>query len=393
MHNPSPGALPKTFTYYAAFIILGLTSAVVGPTLPALAAHTQTELSQISLLFTVGALGYLLGSVASGRLYDRLPGHRVMALALAAIIGALALIPALPLLWLLLSIMLLMGFSQSTLDLGGNTLLVWVHREKVGPFMNGLHFCFGVGAFLAPIIVAQARLRTGDIAWGYWTLALLAAPVLAALLWLPSPAIRKNGDAAGAPLTVPWGLVALIAGMLLLYVAAETSFGGWIYTYALQTGVIPDETQAAYLTSIFWGALTAGRLLAVPLAARLKPRVLLTLDLLGALTSIGLMLALPRSALALRVAAAGLGLSLASFFPTTITLAEQKIPLTGQINSWLFVGAGLGGMTLPWVIGQVFETLGPRTLPVSVGLALLATAAAFGMLMRDTTGAEATASS
>jgi hypothetical protein len=33
-----------------------------------------------------------------------------------------------------------LGMAEGALDVGGNTLLVWVHQEKVGPFMNGLHF-------------------------------------------------------------------------------------------------------------------------------------------------------------------------------------------------------------------------------------------------------------
>ncbi len=379
----SPGVLAKTAAYYGAFIILGLTSAVVGPTLPALAENTQTGLGDIGLLFTATSLGYLSGALVSGRLYDVARGHRVLLLAMAAIIGALALIPTVPLLWLLLALMLLLGFSQSTLDVGGNILLVWVHREKVAPFMNGLHFCFGLGAFLAPIIVAQA-IRIGDaMLWGYWTVALLALPVLAAFLWLPSPPIRTQNPETGTRGVTPWGLVALIATMLMLYVSAETSFGGWVFTYALEAGVIPDEVGAAYLTSVFWGALTVGRLLSVPLAARIKARAFLLGDLIGALASVGVILAWPASATALRVGAAGLGLSMASFFPTTITLAEQKLTLTGQVNSWFFVGASLGGMTLPWLIGQILETLGPGAFPISVGLALLATLVAFGVLMRQ----------
>lgn len=378
-----PGSLAKTFTYYGAFVILGLVTAVLGPTLPALAENTQASLSGISWLFSAGSTGYLLGALVSGRLYDALPGHRVMALALAVIIGAMALIPTLPLLWVLLALMLLMGISQSTLDLGGNTLLVWVHRERVGPFMNGLHFCFGLGAFLAPIFVAQALRLSEDVTWGYWAMALLALPVLLALLWQPSPPIRESHSETGAPHAIPWGLVALIAAMLLLYVSAETSFGGWIYTYAIETGVIPDEAAAAYLTSTFWGALTVGRLLAVPLAARFKARALLLADLIGALASVGLLLVMPASATALRVASAGLGLSMASFFPTTLTLAEQKMPITGLVNGWFFVGASLGGMTLPWFIGQLFEAVGPRALPIAVGGALLSTLAAFTALMRS----------
>ncbi len=62
--------------------------------------------------------------------------------------------------------------------MGGNTLLVWVHREKVGPFMNALHFFLGVGAFLSPIMIAQVVLLSGGIRGAYWALALLMLPPL-----------------------------------------------------------------------------------------------------------------------------------------------------------------------------------------------------------------------
>ena len=67
----------------------------------------------------------------------------------------MALMPLVSWFWLLLLVVLSLGTAQGTLDVGGNTLLMWGHREKIGPFMNGLHFVFGIGAFLSPIIIAQ----------------------------------------------------------------------------------------------------------------------------------------------------------------------------------------------------------------------------------------------
>ena len=76
--------IPGTIGYYAAFVALGLASASLGPTLPGLALHTQSRLAQISSLFAARSLGYLVGSLLGGRLYDRIPGHPVMALAALA---------------------------------------------------------------------------------------------------------------------------------------------------------------------------------------------------------------------------------------------------------------------------------------------------------------------
>ena len=86
------------------------------------------------------------------------------------------LIPVVPLLWLLAAVLLILGLGEGALDVGGNTLLVWGYREKVAPYMNALHFFFGVGAFISPIIVAQAIQATGDIMLAYWALAVLMLP-------------------------------------------------------------------------------------------------------------------------------------------------------------------------------------------------------------------------
>jgi FHS family Na+ dependent glucose MFS transporter 1 len=350
--------ISKTIGYYAAFVALGLTGASLGPTLPGLAEHTQTFLSEISFLFTARSLGYLLGSFLGGRLYDRLPGHRVMAVTLLFMAAMMALVPLMPLLWLLMAVLLAVGIAEGTVDVGGNTLLVWVHGDKVGPFMNGLHFFFGLGSFLSPIIVAQAVLISGDITWAYWVLALLIVPVAIWLLRMDSPVIpivTKDSPVA----QIRYLLVVLVALFFFLYVGAEVSFGGWIFTYATVLG-LAGEINAAYLTSAFWGALTVGRLLSIPIATRLRPRFILLADLGGAIISLGLMLLWSNSLIAAWLGTLGAGFSMAAIFPTTLSLAERRMTITGRITGWFLVGASAGGMFLPWLIGQLFESIGPR---------------------------------
>jgi len=53
------------------------------------------------------------------------------------------LVPLIPRLPLLAVVWLILGVGSGALDVGGNTLLIWVHGRQVGPYMNGLHFFFG----------------------------------------------------------------------------------------------------------------------------------------------------------------------------------------------------------------------------------------------------------
>ncbi len=359
-----PLRIPSTIGYFAAFVALGLVGASLGPTLPGLADHTQSQLSQISFLFAARSLGYLLGSVVGGQLYDRIPAHPVMAAVLILMAFFLALVPIIPWLALLIFVLLLAGMAEGALDVGGNTVLVWLHDQDVGPYMNALHFFFGVGAFLSPIIIAQALLASGDINWAYWALALLMLPPAAWLLRLRSPQSQAS-RLAGRSLRVDRLLVALCALFLFLYVGAEIGFGGWIFTYIIRLG-LAQETTAAYLTSAFWGSLTLGRLVSIPITTRLRPRTILLADVLGCLASVGIIIAWPDSLAAVWIGTLGLGFSMASIFPVTISLAGRRMTITGAVTSLFFVGASLGSMTLPWLIGQFFNTIGPQITMIAI---------------------------
>jgi len=352
------GAISKTAAYYLAFVALGTTGAVLGPTLSGLAKHSHTQLSQISLLFTAGWLGYLLGSLLGGRLYDRRLGHPVMAAALLVMAATLALAPLPAFFWLLFAVFLILGIAQGTLDVGGNTLLVWVHTDGVAPYMNGLHFFFGLGATLSPFIIAQAMLLSGDITWAYWTLAVLMLPVAVWLLRLPSPVIQSESE-DGLARPIDRRLLALIVVFCIFLVGTEVSFGGWIFSYAVAMD-LGSETTAAYLTSVFWGTFTLGRLLAIPIAFRLRPSAIMLGGLVGCMASLGIIFLWPDSSAAIWLGTVGMGLSMAPIFPTAISFVERRMAITGRVISWFFVGASLGSMSMPWLIGQLFEPVGPQ---------------------------------
>jgi fucose permease len=378
----------KTVAYYVSFIALGLGLASLGPTLPGLAEHTRTELSQISYLFTANSIGYLLGSLLGGRSYDRLPGHPMMAVALMTMTSMMVLAPLMSLLWALTGVLLGLGFAQGTLDVGGNTLLVWVHRHRVGPFMNGLHFFFGVGAFLSPIIIARAVSISGDITWAYWALALLMVPIAIWLPFLPSPEMKTTSK-EGFVSQTNYPLVALVALFFFLHVGAEISYGGWIFTYAV-TLKLTNKTIAAYLTSAFWGSLTLGRLVAIPITARFKPWPVLLGDLIGCLASGAVILLWPKSSIAVWVGTVGMGLSVASLFPTSLAFAERRMRITGRVTGWFLVGGSVGGMSLPWLIGQLFESFGPQItillVMIDLVLALVVLFVLFGWSTRADDG-------
>jgi len=362
--------LITTIAYYLAFIVLGLTIAAEGPTLPQLAAHTSSALNQISLIFFYGSFGYLIGSFAGGRAYDRLPAHRVLAGVLIILVIGTALVPIATSLTALLAIILILGFAKGALDVGCNALLLWVHDDKVGPYMNGLHAFFGLGSFVAPLVVALVLRTTNDINWIYWSFALVTIPIAFFVFMLPAPTPRAvPTQHQDAPLPIVPVLIMVVC--FAFYVGGEAGYGAWLYTYAT-TLKLGNTITAAYLSSAFWGAFTIGRLLGIWVSTRLRPRLILYIDLIGCLASLGLVLLFKESAPALWIGSIGLGLCMASVFPTFLTLAEERMHVSGAMTSWFLMGASLGGMSWPWLIGQAFIPFGATAMMWLIFAALAA---------------------
>ena len=377
-----------TFAYFIAFIGLGLTGAVLGPTLPALSDLTRTTLSQISILFAARSLGYLVSSILSGHLYDRISGHILMGVSLVGMCVSLIITPYVSLLWVLTGVLFFTGFSQAVVDVGGNTLIVWLHGRRVGPYMNALHMFYGIGTFIAPIVIAQSIIRSGSVTPGYWVIA--AFILLSALQIFVIPSQKIPASASGKDTNQSGQLLVLLAaGLIFCYSSFANIFGGWIFTYVTQLS-LTTEANAAYLTSIFWGAFTIGRLFSIPIAARFNPGRILLGDLLGCLISIGIILIFPTSIAAIWIGAAGLGISAASLFPTTVSLVERRIEITGKITSWFVVGSALGAMIPPWIVGQLIETTYSLVIMISVLVMIVFGLIVYFFMMRESTSIQVT---
>jgi MFS transporter, FHS family, glucose/mannose:H+ symporter len=150
-----------------------------------------------------------------------------------------------------------------------------------------------------------------------------------------------------------------------LYVGVESGIGGW-ETTSLRAGGT-GQAAAASWTAGYWAALTAGRLLAIPLALRLTAPALATGSLL--LAKAGLALAhVPGFA---AVAYTLTGLALGPVFPTVLAWLAVVAPGSRTSTAMVFAAGQLGGIVLPVVIGRLVDAGSPAVIPSAVlGVAL-----------------------
>ncbi len=375
-------AMRWTLMYYWLFICLGLSIGLIGPTLPSLADQTQTRVGQLGALFLAGSFGGLLGTLLGGRLFDRVRGHQALGIAQLISATLIALYPVIPSAWVLLIVVIGKGMTDGFVNTGANTLLVWTHKDKSSPYMNGLHFCFGLGAFLAPFLVAQVLTIPGGYRWAYWGLAALGGLAGLSMLTLKkNPQHAHTTTAQSETTRLNYPLVAAAMLFLFFYVGAEIAFAGWIYTYAF-TLHLADATMAAYLTSGFWLTFTIGRLISIPLATRFKPQQLIAVALGGCLTVLGAALILPLSSTLVWIMAAALGFCMAPIWPSGFTLAGQSVKLTARVSGLILLGDSLGGMILPWLVGQVLDFTGPQAMIYLVTTSLVFNLVSFIAILR-----------
>jgi len=349
--------------YYSAYIYVGMTSAILGPSLLELVSQTNSSLQGLSIIFPARSGAYLLGSWMAGILFDRYRGHKVMLLGLLIMGAALGLIPSLGDPLGLVFILMAMGLAMGLVDVGCSSLLFRIPTIQINPAMNGLHFFFGLGAFLAPLILAGSLQKTAGIQAGFWGLGLVSLLVLVQFIRLPEPAKQaeekqKNGQVNLSSPPNQALLLWVIALFFFAFVGVEVGYGDWLLTYSIRAG-LADQKVAVLLTSVYWGVFTLGRLVSIPLAAKLKPNKLLLVDVTGSFLGIGLVFLFPGNPAMLWAGTILLGISLASIFPTMLTFADRLIPMTGKITSRFFISGSIGSMFLPWVIGRYVETIGP----------------------------------
>ena len=375
-----PSGVRRSAGYFALFFSSGLDMAVLGPTLPALAAQTGSTLGEMGMIFFLGAAGGALGTLVGGWVFDWAPGRLVLGVAQIISASLLFFVPHVHSYGLLLVLFALRGVNGGMLNTGANTLLLWTHGGKAGPYVNALHFFWGLGSFVSPFLLGLLLAVGGVYSNAYTLLALFDLAVgVTVLVYLrpPAPSQMQSQASAGAKAGLFLAPIVFSAMFFLFfYVSAELTFGGWLYTYAV-TLQLADAVRAAYLTSLLWLAFTIGRLISIPLAVRVPTARILLAALLGSAACLSLLLIFPASPVLLWIAVPGFGFFMAPIWPSGYTLAAQSVGLTARVSSVILMGDSVGAMVLPGVTGVVMEHAGSGTMTQLVMASLGATFLAF----------------
>ncbi|XP_034018342.1 sodium-dependent glucose transporter 1 [Thalassophryne amazonica] len=413
-----------TVSLCAAFLGLGMSISVLGPTFEDLANNVKKDISNISYIFVGRSGGYIGGSLIGGLLTDVMNPHLLLGLSLMVTAFGMCAVPFCENSVLLTVLMSSIGMSMGVLDTGGNVVVLNTWGEQSGPHMQALHFSFAAGAFFSPIIakllfasdfnatnitssvmkphapqtgdshtlVRYIHSRTGSLKsmWAYIVIGsflFLTAFIFFILYMRISGSRDKSRASSGKPLVVKYHalLVVLQFFFYFAYVGAEVAYGSFIFTYAKDYAHM-KEHQAAGLNSFFWAVFAAFRGLAIFCATCMYPGTMIVLSLIGSVVSSLVLCLFSWHTVALWLGTGLYGASMATTFPSGISWVEQYATVTGRMAAIFVVGAALGEMVLPAVLtvlhGKVHNH--PVLMYMSLGTAIF-TAVLFPLMYKLTT--------
>ena len=341
---------------HAAFVVNGAVTTFLAPALPVLAARWNLSDAQAGRLFTAQFLGSITGNLISLWLTPRY-GFRVALgcgyLAIAAGFVALSFAP-----WpLALACTLLFGIGVGLTIPASNVFIAESRASKAGAALNLLNFSWTLGAIACPWVVAAFRSEAGasSLLRGIALTCALAAASIFATNW-PPPAhdARERGSFRAIPHAVH--LLVTLGALFFLYIGTEAALVGWISTFGERLG--SAATAAVALPSFFWAAVLLTRLAAPMLLARLSESALTRLGLgIATAGTVAVLTAQTYPVMAVGITLVGLGL--APVFPLFLAAMYRGFgPAASRAASLLYIVGGLGGASLPWLVGVASTRLG-----------------------------------
>ena len=340
----------------------GFNMVAIGPSLGPISEHFHISLASGGLLFAAQQLPYIGGTLTAGIVSDvigRRPVVIVMMVLYSAGMGIFALAPS----WTTA----LLGMALYGLAFGaGDGLFTAVagdlNSERRGFAMNLLFVFHGLGALSAPLSVGLVVAAGLSWRWPFVGSTISALAMLCATLIIPYPhpgeGERLDARAIGRLVRQP-DLI-LICVQLFLYYAVEVGIYGWLAAYlTAERGVA--EALAPLGVSLFWGGLTAGRLLSLRYVERIGYLRLVLICILGALVSLGVALLVRPIGLALLFFTLT-GLFCSVIWPTLAAAGGQRFPQwLGTVNGLMIAATALGGGLFGWALGLVAAATSLRT--------------------------------
>jgi len=335
---------------FLAFFVFGFTDNLKGPTLPAMLAELNFDYGMGGNIFFGEYLGFLIATLITGILADRFGLKSVILLAGFFLGIGVSGYSTFSSAFLLSASLFIVGMGLGALELGPNAIIVSLHHERKGLYLNLMAVLHGMGSLVAPLFAGW--LLSLSVSWRViyrWDLLLTALFVIVFLfLRFPKSEEKSQIDFRHIPQIafkgdLPWFYVAIC-----FYVAAEIGMGSWLVTFLQDVRNI-SVTSSSQALSLFFAMIMVGRFIGGFFVQRIGYLRSILFVSIGGILCIVLGLLGPKETFFLLPLT---GFFLSIIFPTiTAAVSDRHSENGNTILGVLFTFAGLGGVIGPWFIG------------------------------------------
>ncbi|KAM5539257.1 hypothetical protein V8D89_007130 [Ganoderma adspersum] len=369
-----------------AMFVCGWNDGTSGPLVPRLQEVYHVPYSILSLIFIACCIGYITGATLYLYLTDRFGFGLMIFIASFVVAIGNSLQAAAPPFPAFVVGFLFIGFGAAFLDAGSNAFVASLSGDT-STKMSVMHAMYGVGAMCAPLISTQfaqlPRWSFGYIVHVCLALAAAAFTAFAFRFKSQEDCLREVGEPAHEKTAASLEgtnkyrqvfrlrAVHLMALFLFTYVGVEVTIGGWIVTFLVSER--RGGPSAGYISSGFFGGLTLGRVVLLPLNKKLGEYRAVFLYLLLTL-GLSLVVWLVPSLLGGAVAISLVGFFLGPIFPIVMNHAGGVLPpelIAGAVG-WMASFGSAGAAVFPFVTGAIAaETSIESLLPLVISMMAL----------------------
>lgn len=355
---------------YSGMFFFGVVMAVLGAALPLLAGRVSLDLGQTGNLFLAMNLAMLTSGLAVGPFMDRFGKKPVLVAGPLFVAAALVVMATAVNYRALVTSVVLLGLGGGALNSGTNTLVADLHSDPraKSSALNLLGIFFGFGALFLPFVIGSLVKTLGLAAILNITVALSLVPaVLCVALAFPASKHEKGLPLAAVARLAHNRLVLSLGFLLFFESGNEFIMGGYTSTY-LTRELSSSVPAASFLLAAYWGAIMIGRAISSRLVLKMRSSTMILASAVGAAAGVVVLLAAQTELMA----GAGIaiaGLSFASVYPVTLGFAGSRFEAySGSVFGILFAIALVGGMVMPWAVGQLAQAHGLRSaLAIVIG--------------------------
>jgi fucose permease len=417
-------------SYALSMVCLGITTGIFGPLIPSLADTVNVATSTFSWVMIARGIAAVMCTALASQAIAKFGGsvaqHFTICMLAASLVMMAWTVPwlrsfAFTIVWLSA-----LAGGGGHLDALVNSLVVRLFDERdsddarrMNVAMQLVHFAFGVGAVVSPLLVRGAAALPGADAASIVQWSLIFSALVVAVAGLPwivivpaaepnnaqqrrdaielltiaqdddgdgedddiepfSQASRKRGGEGGGG-GGDYMMLALSGAVLLFDVGLELGYGNWITTLAIAKGV--DAEYAILLSSIFWIAMTAGRGASIFVSMWLSRQQMLAIDMLLCIAASVWLLFIGDDSPSLELTAVTIlfGVGICSVFPIVVMLPEALEISTPHTTTVLVTLASAGESFIPPLLG-LLSKFSSHAIPYTF-LALLALSIALLLIL------------